>query len=51
MVRLERADFESPEAIAVLATEAHLSPGEFRERFERFANDPRLQRAPHEYAR
>ncbi len=48
MIRLERADFESPETLANLAEQAKMSPEEFRERFERVVNIS----APHyrEYA-
>jgi 6-phosphofructokinase 1 len=34
MIRLEKADFESPAMLAALAAQANLSPHEFRERYE-----------------
>lgn len=34
MIRLEKEDFESPTMLASLASEAHLSPHAFREKFE-----------------
>ena len=34
MIRLERADFESPAALTALAAEAKMTPHEFRQRFE-----------------
>ena len=35
MIRLERADFENPTQLAALASEARMTPHQFRERFER----------------
>ena len=34
MIRLEKADFESPSTLAALAGEAGMSPGKFRQRYE-----------------
>ena len=34
MIRLEKEDFESPTVLAALATEAKITPHQFRERFE-----------------
>ncbi len=34
MIRLEKSDFDSPLSVAALAAEAHMSPHEFRERYE-----------------
>ncbi len=35
MIRLEKTDFESPATLAALAAEAHMTPQEFRDRYER----------------
>ena len=34
MIRLEKADFDSPTALAALAAEAKMTPQQFRERYE-----------------
>jgi 6-phosphofructokinase 1 len=34
MIRLERSDFESPQALQTLAAEARMTPDQFRERYE-----------------
>ena len=34
MIRLERGDFESPTMLGALASEAKMTPHEFRERYE-----------------
>jgi len=48
MIRLEKADFESPDALAALAAQAKMTPEQFRERYERvvcetssYSNQPR----------
>lgn len=33
MIRLEKSDFDSPDALAALAAEAHMTPQEFRSRY------------------
>ncbi len=38
MIRLERADLEDPVTLAKLAVAAHMSPAEFRQRYERPAS-------------
>jgi 6-phosphofructokinase 1 len=48
MIRLECADFESPQSLQALADEARMTPEEFRERFERVVNIS--ARHYHEYA-
>ncbi len=40
MIRLEKADFESPKMLAALAAEAKMTPQQFRERFEHVVHGP-----------
>jgi len=49
MIRLEKADFETPAILAALAAEANMTPHEFRERFEYVAGG--LSRAGHATAK
>ena len=45
MIRLEKADFDSPTLLGALASEAKMTPRQFRERYEPVAYRPnRLSR-------
>ena len=49
MIRLERGDFENPTMLAALAAEAHCTPHQFRERYERLVRlGPNLGSHPEE---
>jgi len=43
MIRLEKTDFESPATLAALATQAKMTPGKFRERYEHVVTDSRRE--------
>ena len=47
MIRLEQADFESPAMLASLASEAHMTPRQFRERYEPCVKRIRCRREGH----
>ncbi|UCE60022.1 MAG: 6-phosphofructokinase [Phycisphaerales bacterium] len=47
MIRLERADFESPTDLAAIAAEANMTPHQFREYYEHVVRDLRPEQPEH----